>query len=149
MKDASLFEQRLVVTTATPTSVTLGGALFTDLLACEPDLDAVFCANDDLALGVLFECRRREIAVPEQIAIVGFNDLDFCVATAPALTSVSTERQKMGTWAAQSILEIIRGSGRRPKQTQVDVGFSIKARGSTAVRAKVAPAKKTRAKAKA
>ena len=33
--------------------------LFADLLAKAPDTDAVFCANDDLALGVLFECRRR------------------------------------------------------------------------------------------
>jgi hypothetical protein len=39
----------------------------------------------------------------------------------------------MGTWAAQTILEIIRGSGQRPAQQRVDVGFSIKARGSTAV----------------
>jgi hypothetical protein len=38
----------------------------------------------------------------------------------------------MGTWAAQAILEIIRGSGQRPVQPRVDVGFSIKARGSTA-----------------
>jgi hypothetical protein len=39
----------------------------------------------------------------------------------------------MGTWAAQTILEIIRGTGQRPAQPRVDIGFSIKARGSTAV----------------
>ena len=53
MKDAALFDPRLVVTTPVPTSVTLGGTLFADLLAQAPDIDAVFCANDDLALGVL------------------------------------------------------------------------------------------------
>jgi DNA-binding LacI/PurR family transcriptional regulator len=38
----------------------------------------------------------------------------------------------MGTWAAETILELIRGSGRRPRQNRIDVGFSIKVRGSTA-----------------
>ena len=113
MKDAGLFDQRLVVTTATPTSVTLGGALFADLLAREPGIDAVFCANDDLALGVLFECRRREIAVPEQIAIVGFNDLEFMASAVPTLTSVRTNRYEMGSTAATMLIEAI--DGRRPE----------------------------------
>src|SRR5437762_5483703 len=60
MKEASLHDPRLVVTTPLPTSVTLGGGLFADLLTKAPDTDAVFCANDDLALGALFECRRRQ-----------------------------------------------------------------------------------------
>src|SRR3979490_1030648 len=77
MKAASLFDPNLVVTTTVPTTVTLGGTLFADLMAKAPDIDAVFCVNDDLALGVLFECQRRQIAVPGKIAIVGFNDLAF------------------------------------------------------------------------
>jgi LacI family gluconate utilization system Gnt-I transcriptional repressor len=113
------------------------------------DVSAVFTCNDDLALGTLFECQRHGLRVPDDLAILGFNDLDFCVATMPELSSISTERQRIGTWAAQSILEIIRGSGRRPKQAQLDVGFSIKTRGSTGKRATAAPVKKTRAKAKA
>jgi hypothetical protein len=52
----------------------------------------------------------------------------------------------MGTWAAQTILEIIRGTGQRPAQPRVDVGFSIKARGSTAVMRAATPASRTKAK---
>src|SRR3954464_532214 len=121
MKDAGSFEQRLVVTTATPTSVTLGGALFADLLAREPDLDAVFCANDDLALGVLFECRRREIAIPEQLAIIGFNDLEFMASAVPTLTSVRTNRYEMGNTAASMLIDAI--DGRRPDHPVLDLGF--------------------------
>ena len=44
--------------------------------AC-PVVTAVFACNDDLALGALFECQRRGIACPSDVAIVGFNDLDF------------------------------------------------------------------------
>src|SRR5438067_8290706 len=64
IKGASLFDPNLVVTTSVPTTVTLGGTLFADLLARTSDIDAVFCVNDDLALGVLFECRRRQMSVP-------------------------------------------------------------------------------------
>jgi LacI family gluconate utilization system Gnt-I transcriptional repressor len=80
------------------------------------------------------------------VAIIGFNDLDFTVASVPTLSTVSTERRQMGTWAAETILEIIRGSGQRPAQPRVDVGFSIKKRGSTDfVRAARPAAKRSRA----
>jgi LacI family gluconate utilization system Gnt-I transcriptional repressor len=132
MKETGLFDQRLIVTTATPTSVTLGGALFTDLLARQPNIDAVFCANDDLALGVLFECRRREIAVPEQIAIMGFNDLEFMASAVPTLTSVRTNRYEMGKTAATMLIDAI--DGRRPEQAVLDLGFKVVERQSSLLR---------------
>ena len=149
MQELGIHDERLVEATPDVSTVDKGSSLFATVLERVADVSAVFTCNDDLALGTLFECQRRGLRVPDDIAIVGFNDLDFCTATVPPLTSVSTERQKMGTWAAQSILEIIRGSGRRPKLTQLDVGFSIKARGSTAATIKAGPAKKTKVKAKA
>jgi LacI family gluconate utilization system Gnt-I transcriptional repressor len=131
MKALGLPTEGLVQSLPRISDTAMGGELFSRVLADVPDVTAVFTCNDDLALGALFECQRRRLRVPDDIAIVGFNDLDFCVASVPPLTSVSTERRQMGTWAAQSILEVIRGSGRRPDQTSVDVGFSIKVRGST------------------
>jgi LacI family transcriptional regulator, gluconate utilization system Gnt-I transcriptional repressor len=140
MKEASLHDPRLVVTTPLPTSVTLGGALLADLLAKAPDTDAVFCANDDLALGVLFECRRRQISVPDQMAIVGFNDLEFMASAVPTLTSVRTNRYEMGRDAAMMVIEAI--EGRRPEKPVVDLGFKVMERQSSARRARapVAPA---------
>ncbi|OAF09997.1 transcriptional regulator [Bradyrhizobium centrolobii] len=132
MKDAGLFDSRLIVATATPTSVTLGGALFTDLLSKAPDIEAVFCANDDLALGVLFECRRREIAVPEQIAIIGFNDLEFMASAVPTLTSVRTNRYEMGRTAATMLIDAI--EGRRPEQPVLDLGYRVMERQSSLAR---------------
>jgi LacI family gluconate utilization system Gnt-I transcriptional repressor len=132
MKEAGLFDQRLIVTTPVPTSVTLGGALFADLLNKAPDTEAVFCANDDLALGVLFECRRRHIAVPEQIAIVGFNDLEFMASSVPTLSSVRTNRYEMGRNAATMVIEAV--EGRRPERPVVDLGFSVMTRESSARR---------------
>jgi LacI family transcriptional regulator, gluconate utilization system Gnt-I transcriptional repressor len=137
-----LSTEGLVGASPRPSDVAMGGELFAQILADVPDVTAVFTCNDDLALGTLFECQRRGIIVPDDLAIIGFNDLDFCIATVPTLSSVSTERPQMGRWAATAILDIIRGSGKRPKQTRVDVGFSIKARGSTDIVRKPAPKRK-------
>ena len=123
MNEAALFDPRLIVTTAVPTSVTLGGTLFADLLTKAPDIDAVFCVNDDLALGALFECKRRLMSVPEQIAIVGFNDLEFTSSSVPTLSSVRTNRYEMGKSAAAMVIEAL--EGRRPEQPVVDLGFSV------------------------
>ncbi len=112
MKRAGLLDPSLIVTTPLPSSVPLGGTLLADLLSKAPDVDAVFCANDDIALGVLFECQRRQMSVPEQMAIVGFNDLDFMASAVPALSSVRTNRYEMGRDAAMMVVESI--EGRRP-----------------------------------
>src|SRR5690606_37557490 len=55
MEEAGLHDARLVTTTPTPSSIPLGCELLRDALARAPDIDAVFCNNDDIALGVLFE----------------------------------------------------------------------------------------------
>ena len=122
----------LVASTPLASTVKTGGELLLEILEREPRLDAIFCCNDDLALGALFECQRRGIRVPEDIAILGFNDLDFCISTFPSLSSVTTPREEIARLAAKYILEIVRGSGDRPAERRIDLGFHIAARGSTA-----------------
>ena len=129
MKAASLFDPNLVVTTTVPTTVTLGGTLFADLVARAPDIDAVFCVNDDLALGVLFECQRRQISVPGKLAIVGFNDLEFMASAVPSLTSVRTNRYEMGRHAVTMVIDAI--EGRRPQAPVIDLGFQLMVRESS------------------
>ncbi len=132
VKAASLFDPRLIVTTSVPTSVTLGGTLLADLLSRAPDIDAVFCINDDLALGVLFECQRRHISVPEHMAIVGFNDLEFMAAAVPSLTSVRTNRYEMGRSAVTMVTAAL--DGNRPPEPVIDLGFELMIRQSSSAR---------------
>ena len=66
---------------------------------------AVFCANDLLALGALQEMTSRQIRVPDAIAIVGYDDIDFAAAAAVPLTSVRQPRHQLGRAAAQLLLE--------------------------------------------
>jgi len=66
---------------------------------------AVFCANDLLALGVLQEMTARRIRVPESIALVGYDDVDFAAAAAVPLSSVRQPRHQLGRSAAQLLLD--------------------------------------------
>ena len=66
---------------------------------------AVFCANDLLALGVLQEMTLRGVRVPRDVAIVGYDDIDFAAAAAVPLSSVRQPREQLGRAAAELLLE--------------------------------------------
>ena len=66
---------------------------------------AVFCANDLLALGLLQEMTRRRVAVPGDLAIVGYDDIDFAAAAAVPLTSVRQPRAQLGRAATELLIE--------------------------------------------
>ena len=134
MKEAGLDMTGLAGRSHNPSSVVLGGELMRGLVERRPDIEAVFCCNDDLALGALFECHRLGISVPDRISLVGFNDLEYAACAYPSLTSVLTPRYEMGRRTAEIVLEIIRGSGKRPQRKRIDIGFKIMERESTRVR---------------
>lgn len=126
---AGLLDEDLILTTPKPSSVSMGGYLFGDLITRHPDTDAVFCNNDDVALGALFEAQRRRIAVPQQLGICGFNDLEMMAAAHPSLTSVRTHREDIGAKAIRMV--IAASQGERPRDELVDLGFEIIPREST------------------
>ncbi|MET8310355.1 LacI family DNA-binding transcriptional regulator [Micromonospora sp. NPDC005173] len=66
---------------------------------------AVFCANDLIALGVLQELTARGLRVPADVAIVGYDDIEFADAAAVPLSSVRQPRDQLGRTAAQLLLE--------------------------------------------
>jgi LacI family gluconate utilization system Gnt-I transcriptional repressor len=131
MKKEGLHDEALIELSPTPSTVKQGGELFSTLFARCPDIQAVFCANDDLALGTLFECARRGIVVPDALSVVGFNDLEFAASAYPALTTIAVPRHEMGRLSAEIVLEIIRGSGKRPATPRIDLGFKLSLRDST------------------
>jgi LacI family transcriptional regulator, gluconate utilization system Gnt-I transcriptional repressor len=122
---------QMAVSLDQPSSVPLGGQLLVELLERWPKITAVFCGNDNMALGALFECQRRGIRVPQDMAIIGFNDLEVSACAFPSLSSIATPRYEIARCSAEIILEIIRGSGNRPKKRQIDLGFKLIARESS------------------
>ncbi|MPY79489.1 MAG: LacI family DNA-binding transcriptional regulator [Actinophytocola sp.] len=65
---------------------------------------SAFCANDMLALGLLQQCVALRMAVPDDLAIVGYDDIDFAAAAAVPLTSVRQPRRELGRRAAELLL---------------------------------------------
>jgi len=66
---------------------------------------AVFCANDLLALGVLQQMTQHGVRVPDDLAIVGYDDIEFAAAAAVPLTSVMQPRHLLGRTAAELLLK--------------------------------------------
>ncbi|AXS42707.1 LacI family DNA-binding transcriptional regulator [Breoghania sp. L-A4] len=88
----------------------------------------IFCSSDALAHGVLIEAQARGIAVPSEIALIGFGDQEFAAHLEPPLTTVLVDRERLGHAAADALLERIEG-GEAPA-AMVDLGFQIIRRGS-------------------
>jgi LacI family transcriptional regulator len=85
--------------------VTAGRAAGAELLAMSPRPTAVFCANDLLALGVLQVLFSAGVRVPDDMALVGYDDIEFAAAAAVPLTSVRQPAMRMGREAAELLLE--------------------------------------------
>ena len=66
---------------------------------------AAFCANDLVALGLLQKCVALGLKVPEDLAIVGYDDIEFASAAAIPLTSVRQPRRQLGRAAAELLLD--------------------------------------------
>lgn len=112
-------------------SFAYGALLFAEMIGRWPSMTALFAGNDNLALGALFECKRRGIRVPKDLSIVGFHDLEFSVVAFPSLTTVATPSYAIGKRSAKIVLEIIRGSGSRGRDRRIDLGFKLIEREST------------------
>ena len=112
-----------------PTSLKSGRLALRQLLQEAPAVDAVFCSSDLLALGVLTEARALGRAVPGQLAVMGFGDLDFAADLEPALSTVQIDGAAMGRQAARFIMD--RAEGRDVALPVVDIGFTLIERSST------------------
>jgi LacI family transcriptional regulator, gluconate utilization system Gnt-I transcriptional repressor len=128
MREAGLADPRLELMVPDPSTIALGAELLGRMLAQAPDCDAIFCCNDDLAHGAIYQCQRRGIAVPRQLAICGFNDLPASAWMNPSVTTIGTPRYRIGYEAATLLRNVIRGE--TPPTPHLDLGFTLMARES-------------------
>ncbi len=70
---------------------------------------AVFCYNDQIAVGVLMACRELGIAVPAQLSVVGYDDVDLARYVTPPLTTIHQPKLRLGEIAMQMLLDILEG----------------------------------------
>ncbi|WP_267548870.1 LacI family DNA-binding transcriptional regulator [Rhizobium rhizogenes] len=91
---------------------------------------AIFAANDLMAIGVMQSLRERRIRIPEDIAVVGFDDISAAKLVTPTLTTVAQFQWKMGERAAQTLMDRLRGE-KTGAGTAVEMPFDLIVRGST------------------
>ncbi|CAN5717046.1 LacI family DNA-binding transcriptional regulator [soil metagenome] len=115
-------------TVKAPSTLGQGRLALRELLKERPDLDAVFCTSDFLALGVLTEAQAQGIAVPGRLAVVGFGDLAFASDLNPALTTVRIDGTRIGKLAAAFLVNT--AAGEPQTERIIDVGFRIVERDS-------------------
>lgn len=111
------------ICTGEHSSFTVGGILLDKALQEQPELDAIFCTNDDVAIGAMMYCSYKGIAVPGQISVVGYNALDIGQAIIPKLTSVETPRYDIGKKSAELLLAAL--CGETPPQKVFDLGYRL------------------------
>ncbi|WP_373963805.1 LacI family DNA-binding transcriptional regulator [Kosakonia sacchari] len=110
----------LSVDVALPARFTSGREGLSQLLALG-ESDVIVCSSDTLAQGAIVEAQARGMRVPQDLAVIGFGDLDFAAGNNPAITTVSVDRKIIGQRAATLLMERIEGT--RSGEEIVDIGF--------------------------
>jgi LacI family transcriptional regulator len=115
------------------------GALFTEeegaracdeLLDVAPDVTAIVAGNDLMAIGCFDTLERRGLSCPDDVSVVGFNDMPFVDRLRPPLTSVRIPKREIGQVAADLLLEQLTGEGEAASEILLEPTLTV--RSSTA-----------------
>jgi DNA-binding LacI/PurR family transcriptional regulator len=93
-----------------------GAAAMARLLAARPDIDAVFAASDLMAAGAMSVLDAAGRRVPDDVAIVGYDDSPVAATSRPPLTSVRQPIEEMGQATARLLLDLVDGTDRAPRR---------------------------------
>ena len=128
MREAGLQDEALAIT-ETHYTFEDGSEAFDALMNRRPRPTAVICGNDVLAVGALARAKERGLRVPEDVSITGFDDIDIASYVEPPLTTVHVPHRRMGTAAAELLLELISG---RDANIRIGIETATVERGSLA-----------------
>lgn len=112
-----------------PFTLSAGREGLSEVMAGSGQPTAVICGNDVLAIGAMAECHGRGIAIPQQISITGFDDMEIASLMTPGLTTMHFPTTELGTDAARHLLARLAGD-RVPLHTELPVELIV--RGTTA-----------------
>jgi LacI family gluconate utilization system Gnt-I transcriptional repressor len=107
----------------TTLDVDAGGRAMAGILDRRPGVRAVFCSADALAVGALYECQRRRLAIPADIAIAGYDDIPIAGQVVPSLTTIRVPRYEIGQRAGAMLCA--RLAGRTLRKRIIDTGFEL------------------------
>ncbi len=98
-------------------TVGAGFAAMRELLDLDPRPDGLFCANDEMAIGARQAIREAGLAVPHDIAIVGFDDIRFAEYLDPPLTTIRQPTSAIGEQAMALMIDVLAGAGGTNRET--------------------------------
>jgi DNA-binding LacI/PurR family transcriptional regulator len=104
---------------AEETTIAAGEALMQQALEQWPDVTAVGAVNDAVAIGAVRAANRLGRQVPEDLAVIGFDDITWAVMNEPSLSTVHVFKRRMGKLAGQRLLECIQEPETAPTRTIV------------------------------
>jgi LacI family repressor for deo operon, udp, cdd, tsx, nupC, and nupG len=114
-------------------SIESGAVAAERLLGRRQPPSAIFCFNDEMAMGVLQTARRRGVRVPDDLSVVGFDDIRFAKYMDPPLTTVAQPMRAIGEGTVRLLLQILDGTGEVP--ASITLPHTLAIRASTAPRA--------------
>lgn len=114
---------------AAPVSFGHGAIVAGLLLDRAPDMEAVFAVSDLSAVGVVMECQRRGVNVPDALSVIGFGDFEIGRQINPPLTTIHVDFHALGLRTGQVILDLLTGDAQR-EPCRIDVGLTVVERGS-------------------
>jgi LacI family repressor for deo operon, udp, cdd, tsx, nupC, and nupG len=107
----------------------IGEAAATELLTRKIRPTAIFCFSDELALGCIHRLQHAGFSVPEDISVIGFDDIPFARYFAPSLTTIAQPTEAIGRACATLLLDLIEGM--RPKNSHFTLPHTLIVRSST------------------
>jgi DNA-binding LacI/PurR family transcriptional regulator len=96
-----------IVAHESATNVLTGVSAGQKLFALDPGPTAVFAVNDAMAIGIIRAARKSGLAVPKDVAVVGFDDVSMAESADPPLTTVRIPKELMGMLAARRLLNLL------------------------------------------
>ena len=118
------FEPRALF--GTETTIQSGEELMALALERWPDLEAVCAVNDSVAIGVIRAASRLGRKVPENLAVIGFDDIGWAKLNQPPISTVHVYKRRIGQLAAQHLLECIKSPGAPPARVIVSTGLVLR-----------------------
>lgn len=96
-----------------------GSSAFIRLMKLSGPPDAIFCGNDGMALGVLKTAKKIGIKIPDQLGLIGFDNIQICQYTSPTITTVSQPTHNIGVLCCEKLIYSLNNKGKDIKYTNL------------------------------
>lgn len=123
--------QRMRVVYADETTIESGAAAFQQIIEDVPQLTAICAVNDSMALGAIRAARAAGMRVPEEMSVIGFDNISWATLNDPPLTTLDIPKQQMGAEAARRLIMLLDTDGADIQPTHLTIAVQLIKRGTS------------------